>query len=362
MKKIKLGICCNFSHKHVGGSEIVIKNISEKLVKNYNYEVNVYSFSCDKVFSENGVKYAPCKKGDAFVSQIASNSHIMVYSDSFWCFDTLLGNMDKIDCRLSLALVGAYHMKSHPESFELFKKYKDRFDLITHAKGVDYKWCEDNRLDVKIIPNGVNLSEFRENNINFREKYNIKEEYVFLNVSSYFYGKGQEALPKIYEKLKNIYNDFVILSISNTIKYPYDKLFLDRTKKRSRGMNIKFLRDIPREDVVAAFKCSDVFCFTSRKEVAPLVILESRAAQIPWISLEVGDVMYQTGGIIINIATEDIKGYKIFDERVVNQYKDGLWHILNTSWRNDLILREKENIEEIDWKNIIPLYDNLLRK
>jgi glycosyltransferase involved in cell wall biosynthesis len=381
MEKRKLGICCNFSHKHVGGSETVIKHISERLVKNYNYEVNVYSFSCNVSFRDGGVNYYPCLKGGRFISQIGHNDHLMVYSDSFWEYDTLVRNIDNIDCTVSVCLVGGYHMQSHPEIFDLLKNNIDKFNLITHSKTTpDYKWCIDNYLPVKVVPNGVDLEEFRNNSINFREKYNIKEKYIILNVSSFFYGKGQEILPKIAKRLSHVvpesrkkllsrkfrdidsgYKDFVILSISNTVKYPYDKVFLDRTRKQSNGLNIRFLRDLPREDVVAAFNASDLFAFTSRKEVSPLVILESKASKTPWVSFDVGDVKDRWGGVVVrNMINKDSRGYNIIDDNVVDRFSIHIAEMLDNKYRYNRKIEEgQQDIEKIDWDNIVPLYNEV---
>ncbi len=369
---MELGVCCNYSHRHIGGSEIVLKNIAEKLVKNYGYKVNVYSFSNSSPFQDNGVNYFPCFKGNKFISQIAKNDYIFVYSDSFWGMDTLLQNIDKIDCGLFCALVGAYHLQSHPESFKLLKESLHRFNLITHSKITpDYKWCVDNNLPVKVIPNGVNLSEFRENAINFREKYNIKEKYIILSVFSYFYGKGFELLPKICRKLSENLDDFIILQISNTVQYFYDKIFLDRTKKQCKGLPIRFLRDLPRDDVVAAFKASDVFLQTSKKEVAPIVILECRAAKLPYVSMKVGNIMDNPGGIPVSYQKVDKKGYVIVDNNIINHLVIALFYTLKPiendgkrnlkTFKESIIGQGQKDIEYIDWNNIVPLYDKVFR-
>jgi len=353
---LKLAICCNFSHPSIGGSEAVIKNISDRLVENYDYEVSVYSFSCNSSFVENGVKYIPCRKGSEFISQIAQNDHIFVYSDSFWGFDTLVRNIDKIASRLSVALVGAYHLQSHLNIFNLLKDNIDRFNLITHSPIIsDYKWCVNNDLPAKVIPNGVNIDEFRNNFINFREKYNIKEKYIILNCSNWFFGKGQEILPIICKKIKS--DDFIILQLSNTVQYPYDKIFFNRTKQQSKGFNIRFLRDLPREDVVSAFKCSDIFLFSSKKEVAPLVLLESQASKLPWVSMDVGNVKERSGGIVISNNNVDHKGYKIVDDKIINSYLVNIADVLELEdVRNKLIQEGQKNIDKIDWNNIVPLY------
>jgi len=353
MSSLKLGIFCNFGPPSVGGSENVIKHISERLAIDYDYKVNIYSYNNNS-----------CNKGYGLISQINENDHILIYSDSFWGFDTILRHIDRINCRVSLALVGAYAMRNDVHILKLLKENIDRFNLITHsAITEDYKWCVDNDLPVTVIPNGVSLLEFNDNIINFREKYNIKEKYIILSVNNYFYGKGFELFPKIYKKLEKNIKDFVILSISNTVKYPYDKIFLDRTKKQSNGMNIRFLRDLPREDVVAAFKWSDIFLQISKKEVAPLVILECRAAKLPYISMNIGNTEENAGGIVIDNSEEDYKGYKVVNDIIMKRYIINITNILeDNNLKNKLITDGQKDLEKIGWKDIVPLYHEVFSK
>jgi glycosyltransferase involved in cell wall biosynthesis len=387
MKQYKICILCNFGPfpdpdrgGSVGGSEMVIAAIAQKLSQSpYNYEIEIYAHNYKKVSEFNGIKLFPCTRGDSFVSRIAHNDHTLVYSDSSWSFDTLLRNIGKMPQKVSLCLVGAYHLQTNPQSLKLLKENIDKFNLITHSEITpDYKWCIDNNLPVKVIPNGVDLSEFEENSIDFRQKYNIKEKYVILNISNYFFGKGQEILPEIAKRLSYAvpesvkkklgkefdYKDFIILSISNTVQYPYDKVFLERTKKQSKGENIRFLRDIPREDVVAAFKASDIFIFTSRKEVSPLVILESQASKTPWVSFDVGDVRGRAGGSVVrNFSGKDNKGYNIIDKNTIDRFCIHVAEMLSDEDKLKKVVKEgQKDIELIDWNNIVPLYDKIFKK
>ncbi len=363
---MKLGVCSNFSHRHIGGTEFVLKHISERLVKNYNYEINVYSFSVKSSFCDTGVRYFPCKKGEDFISQINKMDHLFVYSDSFWEWETIVKNIDRIKPDVSIAMVGMYYMTAHSEAYKLFRDNINRYRIITHSTGNDYIKCLSDDLTVNVIPNGVDLAEFKENTINFRKKYDLREKYVIISVSNFFFGKGFEFIPKIYEKLSKKIDDFIILQLSNTVKYPYDKIFFDRVKKQSRGMNIRFLRNLPREDVVSAFKCSDVLLSCSLKEVSPLVILESQAAGLPWVSMNVGDVENRKGGIIINNTNEDDKGYKIVSDKVIEQFVSGIECIISgnskvtgQSVRKKLIGEGQKDIERLDWKNIVPEYERI---
>ena len=365
---MKLGIFCNFGPPHCGGSEEVIKQISHRLSSEYN--VKIYSYSQKTIFDHgNGVLTVPCLRGNGLISQINENDHIMVYSDSFWGWDSIVENIDKIVPDVSVSLVGAYQMRERSKMsiVDKFIKNIGRFRVISHSTGDDHKWCVDNNIYHKIIPNGVNLSEFRNNKIDFRDKYRIKSKYIFLNVSNYFYGKGQESLGEISKEIENRDIDGVFVSISSSINYPYDNSFLNKAKNSfSHNRKGLFLRNLSREDVISAFIGSDVFVFTSCKEVAPLVILESRAAGLPWVSFDVGDVSNQKGGIILPKRQYLNKGYIVPDKNDYTGFADNICMIIGESndpikdELNDRLKQEmKEGIEMLDWDNIIPEYNKV---
>jgi len=363
---MKLGIFCNFGPPHTGGSEEVIKQIAHNLPESYN--TTIYSYSQKNIYDDRGILTVPCLKGDKLISQINENDHIFVYSDSFWGWDTIVENIDKVVPDVSVALVGAYHMREHNKATaEKFMANIGRFRAIVHARGADYKWCVQKHIPYKIIPNGVDLSEFRNNKIDFREKYGIGKKRILLNVSNYFYGKGQEYLGMIDKELKEMLDDYIFVSVSNTISYPYDKIFLAKAKYSfDDDSRCLFLRDLPREDVVAAFKCSDVFVFPSRKEIAPLVILESRAAGLPWVSFEVGNVSDNGGGLVVAKRHTFNKGYIIADDIDFAKFAEYIAWVFNGNhgYRygkretpRERCLRESQyGLDILDWKNIILEY------
>jgi glycosyltransferase involved in cell wall biosynthesis len=361
---MKLGIFCNFGPPHIGGSEVVLENIATGLIDQYGYDITIYGYNYNNDLYHKGINIVPCKKGNDLIAQINENDHIFVYSDSFWGWDTIVENIDKVVPDVSVALVGAYHMRDHNKSTgEKFKANIERFRVICHSKlNVDHEWCLDNDLSATVIPNGVNLSEFDDNLVDFREKYGIKEKYMFLNVSNFFYGKGQEALIDIGTHFVRgeIKDNYVIVQISNSVNYPYDRRFLERCKKESKdkNVNIKFLRDIPREDVVAAFKSAGAFLFTSRKEICPLVILESQAASLPWISMKVGNVRERDGGKVIPYTNDDSKGYKIINHKTICSYVVRVVEIFEEEMEK-LSVAGRKDAEMLDWKNIVPLYNEV---
>ena len=46
---MRIGFFANFIFPHIGGSEFVLKNISEILIKGYKYQVDIYGFSYNSI-------------------------------------------------------------------------------------------------------------------------------------------------------------------------------------------------------------------------------------------------------------------------------------------------------------------------
>ena len=59
---MKLGICCNHSYPHCGGSERIIQQIAESMSNKYHHKVDILSFSIKKTLYNNNVKLIPCLK------------------------------------------------------------------------------------------------------------------------------------------------------------------------------------------------------------------------------------------------------------------------------------------------------------
>ena len=358
---VKLGIYSNFSHPHEGGSEQVLKNISERMVSDYNFDVTSFSYSTNNSIIHKNVKYEKCPKGQDLINNINNFDIIYVYSDSFWGWPTILDNINSIKPKIFLAPVGMYDMLGNPERFEIFKNNINKFQIITHSDTYqDYKTCIDNNFPIKVIPNGVNIEEFDNNGIDFREKYHLENKKILLSVGNFFYAKGQEYLPDIgLELIRRCFKNFIFVLISSSIKYPYEKLFMDRCFKKFESTKVPYLslRNIPREDVVAAFKHSDAFVFPSRKEVAPIVILESMAASLPWAAVGVGNIPYLEGGERIEPLKIDEKGYKVLTLSDIHTFASVVDNMANSIIREAVGKEGRKEVEEkYNWKKICKQY------
>ena len=300
---MKIAICCNHSYPHVGGSEIVIQKIAESLTKFYNHKISILSKTVENIsFHEykNITYYKVDENYNKFFQTIENIKPdiIFVYSDYFIHWQSILLNIDKYKSKIFIALVGANYTRSSETNKDIFVKKSNKIKIITHSDNYeDSSFCKENLLNYSIIPNFIDMEEFNID-MSFKIKYNIpKEKEIILNVANFFPGKGQEYIPEIlsYINMKNK----IFVSIASREPLLYAKTASLRVESALSKKNIPFLllKDIPREAVIASFKESKIFLFSSQKEVAPLVILEAQAAGLPWVSMDVGNLKELNGGI-----------------------------------------------------------------
>jgi glycosyltransferase involved in cell wall biosynthesis len=64
------------------------------------------------------------------------------------------------------------------------------------------------------------------------------------------------------------------------------------------------MKNVDRADVVSAIREADVVVLTSSREASPLVILESMAAETPWVAFDVGATRDNDGGIVVSTAED----------------------------------------------------------
>lgn len=331
MKKIIIGVNHSYPDS-TGGCERVVYQIASGLQKKYNYECFILSNSCKFPQKYNGVYVAPCPMvADDFFNKINSFNadHFFIYSDVFHQWPFIVQNPEKINCKKSVALVGMNCMLSNQFLFNHFKrKCNEHFGVVVHSKNYqDYKICVGNSIPAVIIPNFVDMDEFifTDKN-NFREKYNIKENNIILCVSNFFPGKGQEFLVPIFNNIQKKGHDFIVVFISSTTQWAAIEQYKKMASRKINGSSFKslFLNDISREDVVSAFKESDLFVFPSQKEVSPIVILEAMASRTPWVAMNVGNLEELSGGLLINNEKKDNNGFLRYDDSVYNMFVENI--------------------------------------
>lgn len=363
---MKLVLCCNHSWPHIGGTEKVVRQISTSMSEKYGHDVFVISRSLLKPIKDGKISMIPCSRDPlSFLKQIQAlkPDHTFVYSDCFSFWPTIVDNAEKIPGRKSIALVGMNYMLSHRNVFNIFRDKKDQFRIVTHSDNYqDYKDCTYYNLPVTVINNGINLPEFSKEVSNPLPE-NLKDKKIILCVSNFFPGKGQDHFIEVANRLSRKRDDFVVVFISSTVNFFYAQVLRNKVEGllKKASFPFLFLKDIDRDQVIRYFLSSSVFAFPTQKEVAPVVVLESMASKLPWVSMPVGNTRLLKGGFLVPYSTKDKDGYALYNEQSYDVFTNHLYNILeNDDLRKTLGEEGYYQIaNEYNWEKIEAQYNDL---
>ena len=156
--------------------------------------------------------------------------------------------------------------------------------IIAVSKGVKDELIHYYNLpseDIVVIPNGVDLEEFKpdkEKRRKIRETYGIADDEVVLMFSGYeFRRKGLEYIIKVLPQVKE---DVKLLVVGKDNPEPYKKL----ASKLGVSNKIIFAGFVP--DISEYYTASDVFVFPTLYEPFGLAITEALASGLPVIVSE----------------------------------------------------------------------------
>lgn len=363
---MRIALCSNYSHPNVGGSEKVILQISESMVLKYGHTVRVFSLNVKNSIEYNGVSYCSCNSFPNLLHSLIKfqPDHTLVYSDCFVYWDEFVKHSHEVPGRKSIALVGMNHMRSKLGSLIRFREKLNQFTVITHSNIYDdYITCSCNNIPVTVIPNGIGLREFDNNTSDFRKKYSVSDKHIILCVSNYFPGKGQEYLTPIYLKLKEKRSDWVAVMISSTVNFGFAGI-LEKNVKNSMSIAkipVKFFKDLPREDVVGAFKQASVFAFPSQKEVAPIVVIEAQACCLPWVSMPVGNVRDLRGGVVAPYSVRNHLGFIKCTGETQQFFVNKIDELISNEEKRVLLggAGRKQIVEDYNWDKIADKYNEV---
>lgn len=364
---MKIGIATNFYYPSIGGAEKVVQIITEYLAKFHEVVVFTRQLPNRKYEPFQQYKLKEYRPGNvaAFEQEINSCGLdvLLIYSDVFDYFRHIALRQNPF--KLILALCGANWLFAHRNLVNLFSRNANNIHaIVCHStRERDYRLCSSDPLAKKVIviPNGVDVTEFDENTLTRQDLApDIADKRWLLNVSNFFPGKGQEHLVDILAKLPNP-DEFAYIQVSSDIPFAVGTELEIRWKTRLHKTKSKYAvhvaKNVSRSEVIGYFKQSNVFVFTSEKEVAPLVLLESMAAKLPWIATNVGNAADLDGGISIT-AMKNNNYHSHFDERVHDDFINGIQKLWNTPKIGEL---GRSQIDKtLTWDKILPQYLNII--
>ncbi|MDE5757172.1 MAG: glycosyltransferase [Allobaculum sp.] len=229
--------------------------------------------------------------------------------------DWALGIMNKIKCRKVLYMHGMPDFKLHKEDYysvhnlckTIFRNlrwnlfYKTHWKKIMKYDAVVHLFKNDNSYTY-FKNHGYTNNIVIENSCEDEFFHNDNEtKPYFLYIGNYCQRKNQiKALELFYESEK--LKDFGLVLIGGS-ENDYCKLLKKRNEQLSHKhgpRNVKILYGQNRESIIEYTKSAFASIMTSTFEYYPIVLVESMAAGVPFISTNVGIVRMLPGGIICN--------------------------------------------------------------
>jgi glycosyltransferase involved in cell wall biosynthesis len=281
-----------------GGCEVVVDAVASRFSKR-GYEVMVCGCDVGSQSEFNGYAISSVKKESIsdLLKGYSEDDCVLVYSDSFFHWNEVLLNLKDSKCRLVVCSVGFFGSNGKGHIVELIKSFGDRCAIICHSDShPECSIIKSYGLRYSVIPNGVSEYEFASG-----WKMRDDSPWQIITIANCYPGKGH---PQVISALLDLHrrgrHDFVWTLCCTTPSWPIAKRLTDQIcgAIQKFPFKAKVIRDQPRASVIDALKSSHLMMHGSVSEVAPLVILESMAAGVPWVSFDVGNVSSLAGGVV----------------------------------------------------------------
>jgi glycosyltransferase involved in cell wall biosynthesis len=338
-----------FYSPSVGGSQEVIKQISERLVKR-GHQVTVATGRLPERRQPeiNGVKVVEFSLSGNAVRGIKGETEryqrfimdgdfdvMLNYSAQQWATDLVFPLLERLRFPAILAPCGFSYLYT-PAYAAYYRKLPEilrRFShLVLHSNSYrDAQFIRQAQLsNVTVIPNGAAQEEFDRIDPTFRARYHIPDGPLLLTVGSHTGVKGHRLVIDAFRKAH--IGRACLVIIGNTLGrhgcwWDCQARAL-WTSLASRGKKVVRLLNPPRQDVVSAYHAGDLFVFGSNIECSPLVLFEAMASKTPFLSLACGNAAEIAergqGGVIVP-TIQNLDGTVDTDSGIFSNALEDLW-------------------------------------
>ncbi|MGI8654408.1 MAG: glycosyltransferase family 4 protein [Pyrinomonadaceae bacterium] len=304
-----------FYHPSVGGTQEVVKQISERLVKS-GHDVTIATTQLPERNARdlNGVRIeefevsgnavrgllGETKKYERFL--VESNFDVVTnFAAQQWATDVMLPLLDCIEAKKVFVPTGfsGLYLPAYKEYFEAMKAWMRKYDMNVFLSD-DYRDINFARecglKNFTVIPNGASEEEFNANtpHADIRRQMGIaKDCFLILHVGSHTGAKGHAEAIEIFRRAR--IENAALLIVGNdfgdgcagrcAIKMKLFKL----SPKRLLDDKTLIVASLSRKDTIAAYLAADCFLFPSNVECSPLVLFECMASKTPFLTADVGN-------------------------------------------------------------------------
>lgn len=231
---------------------------------------------------------------------------LLNFAANVWTTDIALEIAKELPMKKVLSTPGLSKLGT-PAYDEYYKNFYAKqllnYDKIIYTSLVykDKKFGDEHGLQSKavIIANGASEEEFLgEQAVDFRKEYNITTPRLVISVANHYLAKGHAFVLKAWKKMKRSDATLVIIG-QRPARHSWYSCYPFCKYAELVGKNIRVLSLPSRELTLSAYKQADLFLFGSKIECAPLVMYESMAARVPFVTTNVGNVADHAGYVTI---------------------------------------------------------------
>lgn len=310
----------NITQNHVEmlqkkGFEIIVVTQKQRGLLDFEIinGVKVYRVN---IFTKLGIHFGKINEYRKLICKLCDNDTLLInVCTQSATTDTLFRILKNLPCKKILYLHGKFEKDKYIKNIilriwydirgSIYYKFSSKFkpyDAIINIHELDSATIYFRNKKIKnlyIVNNFVEDIFFEDNN---KEKSNY-----IISVSNYSTLKNQEQVLRAFY-MSNIDKNISLIFIgSKNNKYLEYLKKLDTNLKIKHGnRDVKFLTDLSRCEIKNYLSNALLFLLGSKIEKVPVVILESMASGIPYISTNVGSVKYYPGGFTVQNICEMI--------------------------------------------------------
>lgn len=282
--------------------------------------------------------------------------------------DWLLPILEKITCKKIIYMHGMPDFKLHrADTSSVYNVAKTVFRNIRWFFFYRYWWKEILHFDaaIHLFRNDNSFKYFKEHGFenNFVIENSCENEFfdnrmkygsskIYLCVGNYCQRKNQIAALQSFYKCENDSIELVFVGSKENIYYR--KLLKEKEKLENKfgKRKVQILTNVPRTELVKMTKEAYCTIMASTYEYYPIVLIESIASGVPFISTNVGVVRYLPGGVVVDNLDDMSYWIDVFanDEQLRDEYGILGMKYAESHLMLDEKLRELEKILSNDYE------------
>lgn len=307
-------------HPHVGGTELAVERLAENFARKGHAVTVATSMEpgCAAEQERNGYRirrFEMTRLAGRFRHPPAEYRRFVLgrewdvvhlHGQRIWSTDWLYPFLGRARSPLVFTAHGFYqwHMEHRAVVDDLYYKvvlpralrHVERVVALTDNERDELvAWGVDAARIVR-VPDGFDPDEFRQLPAGFRARYSIpQDEPLLLYVGGFYRNKRVDTLVEVAARA-----GARLVVIGKDQDPSRGRAHAERLAKEL-GAKVSFLGSLPREDVLSAYRESDVFLLASDFEGYGLVLLEAMAAGLPFVSTPAGaarDLAIHGSGIV----------------------------------------------------------------